>query len=71
LARPVDHDTIDIVAVVVSLDGSTAIRGHARGPRAEAAALGRQVGAQLLNDGAGDILARAQGALGAVEGLQP
>jgi len=56
---------------VVALDGSRAVRGHARGPRERAAALGARVGAQLLADGAGDILADAHRAQAAVEGLQP
>jgi hydroxymethylbilane synthase len=60
LARAVDSDTIELLAVVVSLDGSTAVRGRGRGPRSDAAAVGRQVGAQLLNDGAGDILAEGR-----------
>jgi hydroxymethylbilane synthase len=71
LATPEDGDTLQIVAVVVALDGSRAVRGHARGPRERAAALGASVGAQLLADGAGDILADAHRAQAAVEGLQP
>ena len=61
---------IELVAVVISLDGSRALSGHARGPRADAAAIGARVGAQLLADGAGDILADARHAAGAAEGIQ-
>jgi len=71
LARPVDGDALELVAVVVSLDGGTAVRGHGRGPRSEAAAIGAQVAAQLLRDGAGDILAEAQRAPVASGGIQP
>ncbi len=60
LASVVDGDRLEIVAVVASLDGSRVIRGRAGAPRREAAALGARVGAQLIADGAGDILAEAQ-----------
>ncbi|MGH9143316.1 MAG: hydroxymethylbilane synthase [Vicinamibacterales bacterium] len=60
LASVADNDQLDIVAVVVSLDGGRLIRGRARAARSEAAALGTRVGAQLIADGAGDILAEAQ-----------
>jgi hydroxymethylbilane synthase len=36
----VDGDDLDLQAVVVSLDGHRAVRGHARAPRDQAAALG-------------------------------
>lgn len=60
LASPLDGDRLELVAVVVALDGSRAVRGHAVGPRDQAAALGARLGAQLLSDGAGDILAEAR-----------
>ena len=47
------------IAVVVALDGSRLVRGQARAARREAAALGARVGAQLIADGAGEILAEA------------
>ena len=59
LASPVDGDRLELIAVVVALDGSRAVRGHAIAPRSEAVSLGVRVGAQLLSDGAGDILAEA------------
>ena len=71
LATPEEGDMLELVAVVVALDGSRAVRGHARGPRERAAALGATVGAQLLADGAADILADAHRAQAAVEGIQP
>lgn len=71
LATPVDDGQLDVVAVVVALDGSRAVRGQARGPRADAARLGEAVGRQLLDDGAGEILAEVRRAQGAVEGIQP
>jgi hydroxymethylbilane synthase len=71
LASPLSDDGIEIVAVVVSLDGRRAIYGMGRGGRAEAAAVGARVGAQLLADGAGDILAAAQRARGSSQGMQP
>lgn len=71
LASPVHHDGIELVAVVVSLDGSRAIYGSAHGKRHEAAAIGARVGAQLVADGAGEILADLHRVQGAVEGIQP
>ena len=71
LASPADGETLSLAAVVVALDGSRAVRGQARGPRAEAADLGTRLGAQLIADGAGEILADAHRAQGAVEGIQP
>ncbi len=71
LASPADDETLSLTAVVVALDGSRAVRGQARGPRAEAADLGTRLGAQLIADGADEILADARRAQGAVEGIQP
>jgi hydroxymethylbilane synthase len=59
LASVADGDMLEIVAIVAALDGSRVIRGRARAPRREAAALGTRVGAQLIADGADDILAEA------------
>ena len=59
LASLVDDDTLELVAAVISLDGSRALRAHGRAPLREAAALGARVGASLLADGAGEILAEA------------
>jgi hydroxymethylbilane synthase len=64
LASLLDAETLKLVAAVVALDGSRAVRGHARGPRRDAAALGARVAAELLAEGAGDILAEAERAQG-------
>jgi hydroxymethylbilane synthase len=58
-ASEIDDSTLELMAIVVALDGSRAVRAHARGARHEAAALGERVGAMLLDDGAGAILAEA------------
>jgi hydroxymethylbilane synthase len=71
LASADDAETISLVAVVVALDGSRAVRKHGRGPAGDAAALGAAIGAALLADGADEILAEASHAQGAVEGIQP
>lgn len=71
LATPVGTDAIELVAVVVALDGSKAVHGTLRGPRENAARLGAQLGAQLIADGAADILADAKREHGDVGDLQP
>jgi hydroxymethylbilane synthase len=60
LASTTGGGDLDLMAVVVALDGSRAVRAHGQAPRREAAALGARVGAQLLDEGAGEILAEAQ-----------
>jgi hydroxymethylbilane synthase len=60
LAAIVEDGQLEIVAVVAALDGSRVVRGRARAARQDAAALGARVGAQLLADGAGSILAEAE-----------
>jgi hydroxymethylbilane synthase len=71
LATPIEDDALELVAAVIALDGSKAIRERALGPRSEAAALGARVGAALLAQGADEILADAQRAQGAVGGIHP
>jgi hydroxymethylbilane synthase len=71
LATAMDGHQLELVAIVVALDGSRAVRGQGRGLRADAAALGARVGAELIRDGADEILAEAQRAQAAVEGIQP
>ena len=71
LANAAGGDELELAAGVFALDGSRAVRGTARAPRGDAAALGARVGAQLLRDGAGEILAEAARTQGAVEGIQP
>jgi len=56
--------TLDLHAIVVSLDGAQAIRAHEAGPFDAPEALGRSVAAKLAADGAMDVLdevRRAQG----------
>ncbi len=60
LASPVSTDELELVAVVVSLDGSRAIYSTAHGTHREAASIGARVGAQLIADGAEQILADAR-----------
>jgi hydroxymethylbilane synthase len=60
LASIVDGGQLELVAVVAALDGSRVVRGRAQAARQDAAALGARVGAQLLADGARDILAETE-----------
>jgi hydroxymethylbilane synthase len=71
LVTPLDGDTIELVAAVIALDGSKALRAQRTGPRRDAVALGRAVAADLVAQGADEILAGARKAQGAVEGIQP
>ena len=71
LASAAGDREIELIASVVAPDGSRAVQAHGRGLVADAAELGRRVAADLIADGAGDILAEAQRAPGAVQGLQP
>jgi hydroxymethylbilane synthase len=66
-----DAGELAITAVVVSVDGAQAARAEMRGSAADAHAIGIAAAEQLLERGAGDILADVQRAHGAVEGLQP
>ncbi len=47
---------LELIAAVLALDGSRAVRSHARARLAEARELGASVGARLLEEGAGEIL---------------
>jgi hydroxymethylbilane synthase len=71
LALPAPEGQLELTAVVVSLDGSRALLAAGRAERKDATSLGARVGAQLLADGAGAILADAQRVDGTVEGIQP
>jgi hydroxymethylbilane synthase len=70
-ARALDEESFELTAAVIALDGSRVVRGASRGPWRDAAAIGARVGGQLIADGAGEILADARRAQGAVEGIQP
>ncbi len=62
---------MELTAVVISLDGASAVHAMAAGRAAEAAELGVTVADRLLDQGAAEILADVQRAHGAVQGLQP
>ncbi|HTC69245.1 MAG TPA: hydroxymethylbilane synthase [Acidothermaceae bacterium] len=47
---------LHLVAVVVSVDGVTAIRGSAQGPASDAEGIGRRLAADLLSQGAGALM---------------
>ena len=67
----VRQSTLDLTAVVISLDGSRAVRTEATGAAGEALELGAEVAERLLEQGASEILSDVQRAQAAVEGLQP
>jgi hydroxymethylbilane synthase len=60
LATPREEGQLELVAVVISIDGSRAVRTVARGSRDQAEALGKLAARQLVEDGAGEILDEAQ-----------
>jgi hydroxymethylbilane synthase len=60
LCTPAGAETLEMVAAVVSLDGSRVIRRSASASHDEANALGARLGAQLLADGAAEILQEAR-----------
>jgi hydroxymethylbilane synthase len=59
LAVPAEDGTMDLQAVVASLDGTRVVRCRQRGLRVDAAALGADVARRLAADGALDILSGA------------
>jgi len=65
LVTALDGGTIELVAAVIALDGSKAIRAQGTAPRDNAAALGRTVAKDLLSQGADEILADARRVQGA------
>jgi hydroxymethylbilane synthase len=71
LATVHDGGDIHLEAIVVSIDGSRAVRSRDRGAVGEARSIGERVAARLLADGAGEILAEVNRGRAAVEGLQP
>jgi hydroxymethylbilane synthase len=54
---------VDLVARVLSLDGRRVISGAASGEIDEAAAVGEQLAAEMLSQGAGELIAQARAAL--------
>jgi hydroxymethylbilane synthase len=63
--------TIDLAAVVISLDGARAVRTEVSGDIARPFVLGATAAERLLEQGASEILADVQRAQAAVQGLQP
>jgi hydroxymethylbilane synthase len=51
---------LHLVAVVVSVDGVTAIRGSAQGSVTDAEGIGRRLAADLLTRGAGELMGTRQ-----------
>ena len=60
LATPIDQDTLELVAAVVAIDGSRAVRSVARGSRDQAAGIGERAAHQLVAEGACQILEEAR-----------
>jgi hydroxymethylbilane synthase len=60
IAVPTGGSDLEMHAVVASLDGARIIRYKKVGARRHAAALGREVAGELLNQGAAEILAEAR-----------
>ena len=54
----IEGDQLWVRALVAEPDASVVYRAEARGPLASAGALGQQVGEDLLQQGADEILAR-------------
>jgi hydroxymethylbilane synthase len=67
----VSKSELSLGAMVISLDGARTVRAEASGAVAEPEAVGARAAMRLLAQGAAEILAEAEGARGAVEGLQP
>jgi hydroxymethylbilane synthase len=67
----VDGGSLTLTAIVLSLDGTRAVRAESRGAVHEAARVGTAVAEDLLSRGAAEILAEVQQAHAAVEGIQP
>jgi hydroxymethylbilane synthase len=67
----VDGSSLTLTAIVLSLDGSRAIRAESRGAAHDAARAGTAVAEDLLSRGAAALLAEVQRAHAAVEGIQP
>jgi hydroxymethylbilane synthase len=60
LASPIGGGQLMLMAVVISLDGRRAIYANGRGPASDAVRIGARVGADLLAQGAGEILEEAK-----------
>jgi hydroxymethylbilane synthase len=67
----ITSEGIDLVAVVLSLDGARAIRAESRGSMTQSRVVGTAVADDLRAQGANEILSEVQRAHAAVEGIQP
>ena len=67
----ITSEGIELVAVVLSLDGARAIRAESRGPMTQSRVVGTAVADDLRAQGADEILSEVQRAHAAVEGIQP
>ena len=56
LAVPAGEGMLELVAAVIAIDGSRAVRSHARAPLGDPRGLGQRVAERLLEEGAGAIL---------------
>jgi hydroxymethylbilane synthase len=60
-ADTADGDRLDLQAIVISLDGTRALRASASGPARDADAIGRRAAEDLLAQGAAELLAVGPG----------
>jgi hydroxymethylbilane synthase len=60
LASPIGGGQLELISVVISLDGRRAIYANGRGPASDAVKIGARVGTDLLAQGAGEILEEAR-----------
>ena len=67
----VSSTELSLMTIVASIDGRRALRAEASGAVSEAESIGTRAAMRLLAQGAAEILAEADTARGAVEGLQP
>lgn len=67
----VTPESVTLTGVVVSIDGARLARASVAGSPTDPEALGAEAARQLLDGGAGDILAEVQRTQAHVEGLQP
>jgi len=58
----VKQERLELAGIVVSLDGTRAVRGTEVGPQAEAETLGQRLAEKLLTEGAREILAAIEAA---------
>ena len=70
VALPIGQE-LELYAVVVSLDGTRAVRARARMRADDPARLGAEVARRLIEDGAREILDDVHRAMAPVEGIQP